>query len=100
MRQIYANDTKQHRAMPRVASRFASAPEGSYTKRLFNDASLLQSKITEEADELCRAETPDDVAFEAADLLYFALTKCIASGVGHRDLLHGRYPSRPISNVG
>ncbi|KAL1722465.1 histidinol dehydrogenase-domain-containing protein [Schizophyllum commune] len=69
-----------------LASRFASAPEGSYTKRLFNDASLLQSKITEEADELCRAETPDDVAFEAADLLYFALTKCIASGVGIADI--------------
>ncbi|KAL1698213.1 hypothetical protein EV121DRAFT_297435 [Schizophyllum commune] len=69
-----------------LASRFASAPKGSYTKRLFNEASLLQSKITEEADELCRSKTPDDVAFEAADLLYFALTKCIASGVGIADI--------------
>jgi phosphoribosyl-ATP pyrophosphohydrolase/phosphoribosyl-AMP cyclohydrolase/histidinol dehydrogenase len=36
----------------------------------------------EEADELCRAEQKADVAFEAADLFYFALTKCIAAGVG------------------
>ncbi|KAL1747727.1 histidinol dehydrogenase-domain-containing protein [Schizophyllum fasciatum] len=69
-----------------LASRLASAPEGSYTKRLFSDAALLQSKIAEEADELCRAETQDDVAFEAADLLYFALTKCVAAGVRVADI--------------
>ncbi|TRM67731.1 histidinol dehydrogenase-domain-containing protein [Schizophyllum amplum] len=69
-----------------LAARLASAPEGSYTKRLFNDASLLQSKIMEEADELCRAETQDDVAFEAADLVYFALTKCVAAGVSVADI--------------
>ncbi|KAF7292386.1 Histidine biosynthesis trifunctional protein [Mycena chlorophos] len=69
-----------------LRSRFESAPEGSYTKRLFSDPDLLRSKIMEEADELCRAETPEDVAFEAADLLYFALTKCIAAGVGISDI--------------
>ena len=36
----------------------------------------------EEADELCRADKKEDIAFEAADLLYFALTKCVVSGIG------------------
>ncbi|KDR83672.1 hypothetical protein GALMADRAFT_236003 [Galerina marginata CBS 339.88] len=69
-----------------VKSRLESAPEGSYTKRLFKDPSLLQSKLMEEADELCRATTKDDVAFEAADLLYFVLTKCLATGVNVADI--------------
>ena len=71
-----------------LKSRLESAPEGSYTKRLFNDADLLRSKIMEEADELCRATTKEDVAFEAADLLYFALTKCLAAGVNIADIEH------------
>ncbi|GLB33881.1 putative histidine biosynthesis trifunctional protein [Lyophyllum shimeji] len=65
-----------------LRSRLASAPGGSYTRRLFDDSSLLHSKIMEEADELCRAEDTKDVAFEAADLLYFALAKCVQAGVG------------------
>lgn len=69
-----------------LRARLVSAPEGSYTKRLFNDAELLRSKVMEEADELCRAEKKEDVAFEAADLLYFALTKCVAAGVGIADI--------------
>ncbi|KAJ7129588.1 histidinol dehydrogenase-domain-containing protein [Mycena epipterygia] len=69
-----------------LRSRFESAPEGSYTKRLFSDPELLRSKIMEEADELCRADHKEDVAFEAADLFYFALTKCIAAGVGISDI--------------
>ncbi|KAK0468257.1 histidinol dehydrogenase-domain-containing protein [Desarmillaria tabescens] len=69
-----------------LLSRLASAPQGSYTKRLFNDPQLLRSKIMEEADELCSAETKEDVAFEAADLVYFALTKCVAAGVTIADI--------------
>ncbi|KAF5387768.1 hypothetical protein D9615_000471 [Tricholomella constricta] len=65
-----------------LRSRLASAPTGSYTRRLFDDSSLLQSKIMEEADELCRAVEKKDVAFEAADLLYFALAKCVQAGIG------------------
>ena len=64
-----------------LASRLASAPEGSYTKRLFTDAELLRAKIMEEANELCDATEKDDIAFEAADLLYFALVKCASAGV-------------------
>ena len=40
----------------------------------------------EEADELCRANTAEELAFEAADLLYFALTRCIAWGVSLADI--------------
>lgn len=69
-----------------LRSRLENAPEGSYTKRLFNDPELLKSKIMEEADELCHATHPDEVAFEAADLIYFALTKCVAAGVSIADV--------------
>lgn len=40
----------------------------------------------EEAEELCRATSKEDIAFEAADLLYFALTKCTAAGVSLEDI--------------
>ena len=66
--------------------RKASAPPGSYTARLFSDPKLLQAKIMEEADELCEAQSKEEVAAEAADLLYFALTRCIAAGVNLRDI--------------
>ncbi|KAG6875335.1 hypothetical protein C0992_004245 [Termitomyces sp. T32_za158] len=69
-----------------LRSRLSSAPEGSYTRRLFNDPSLLQSKIMEEADELCHAVNKQDVAFEAADLFYFAMTKCVQAGVGIKEI--------------
>ncbi|KAI8963623.1 histidine biosynthesis trifunctional-protein [Daldinia sp. FL1419] len=69
-----------------LLSRKQSAPEGSYTKRLFSDEKLLRAKIMEEAEELCDAKTPEEVAFEAADLIYFALTKAIGSGVRLSDI--------------
>ncbi|TFY56356.1 hypothetical protein EVJ58_g7697, partial [Rhodofomes roseus] len=75
------DEAKGLRALEKtLQSRLESAPEGSYTRRLFNDPALLQAKIMEEADELCRAVTKDEVAFEAADLIYFALTRCVAAG--------------------
>lgn len=40
----------------------------------------------EEAEELCRATTKEEIAFEAADLFYFALTKCTAAGVTLEDI--------------
>jgi phosphoribosyl-ATP pyrophosphohydrolase / phosphoribosyl-AMP cyclohydrolase / histidinol dehydrogenase len=63
-----------------------SAPEGSYTARLFNDPTLVRAKIKEEADELCQAVSKENVAAEAADLLYFALSKCIAADVSLEDV--------------
>ncbi|EYE99025.1 histidine biosynthesis protein HIS4 [Aspergillus ruber CBS 135680] len=69
-----------------LQARKADAPAGSYTARLFNDPKLAQAKIMEEADELCRANTKEEIAFEAADLLYFALTRCVANGVNLEDV--------------
>lgn len=64
-----------------LLARKKDAPAGSYTKRLFEDPSLLKSKVMEEAEELCQAQTKADVAWEAADLIYFTMTKCVAAGV-------------------
>ncbi len=69
-----------------LVSRKQSAPEGSYTARLFSDEKLLRAKIMEEAEELCDAKTKADVAFEAADLIYFALTKVVGAGVSLADV--------------
>ncbi|KAF2450599.1 histidine biosynthesis trifunctional protein [Karstenula rhodostoma CBS 690.94] len=69
-----------------LQSRKESAPAGSYTARLFNDSQLLRAKILEEATELCDANTKEEIAFEAADLLYFALTKCVSAGVSLEDV--------------
>ncbi|KAJ1951871.1 trifunctional histidinol dehydrogenase [Linderina pennispora] len=84
-----------------VEERKRNAPAGSYTQRLFNDAGLLKAKILEEASELGEAQSRDDVAFEAADLLYFAMVKCAAHGVSladverSLDLKHRKVARRP-----
>lgn len=69
-----------------LQSRKRSAPEGSYTARLFNDSKMLNAKIMEEAAELCEATSKEDIAAEAADVLYFALTKATAANVSLEDI--------------
>ncbi|CAG8651284.1 uncharacterized protein OCT59_028343 [Rhizophagus irregularis] len=69
-----------------LQNRKESAPPGSYTAKLFQNPDLLHSKIMEEADELCSAKTKDEIAWEAADLIYFALVKCIANEVPLTDI--------------
>lgn len=69
-----------------LQSRKESAPPGSYTARLFNEPKLIEAKIMEEAEELCQAKTKEEIAAEAADLLYFALTRCVAAGVSLEDI--------------
>ena len=69
-----------------LQSRRQMAPSGSYTARLFNDPKLLNAKIMEEASELCEATAQEDVAAEAADVMYFALTKAVAAGVTLEDI--------------
>jgi phosphoribosyl-ATP pyrophosphohydrolase len=64
-----------------VAGRAVSAPEGSYTRRLFNDPSMIASKLREEAAELAVAGTKPEVTAEAADVLYFTMVKLVAAGV-------------------
>jgi phosphoribosyl-ATP pyrophosphohydrolase / phosphoribosyl-AMP cyclohydrolase / histidinol dehydrogenase len=69
-----------------LEQRKSTATEGSYTARLFNDPGLLKAKIMEEAEELCQATEKKHIAFEAADLIYFALTKCVSAGVSISDV--------------
>ncbi|KAI5467330.1 histidinol dehydrogenase-domain-containing protein [Mariannaea sp. PMI_226] len=69
-----------------LKSRKESAPAGSYTARLFSDEKLLRAKIMEEAEELCDGKTKENIAFEAADLIYFALTKAVGAGVSLADI--------------
>src|SRR5690606_2038950 len=57
------------------------APDGSYTRRLFQDPELLRKKLLEEAGELAAAQSQDDVAWETADVLYFALVAATRAGV-------------------
>lgn len=68
--------------MDTLKSRKQSAPPGSYTDRLYNDSKLLHAKIREEAEELCEAESKEEIAWEAADVLYFTFVKCAKAGTG------------------
>jgi phosphoribosyl-ATP pyrophosphohydrolase len=66
--------------METLAKRAAAAPEGSYTKRLLDDSALLRAKLLEEAGELVEA-APEEVAHEAADLIYFTAVALTRAGV-------------------
>ena len=66
--------------------RKANAVQGSYTNRLFNDETLLNAKIKEEAEELTEATSKDELAWEAADLFYFAMARLVANGVSLQDV--------------
>lgn len=69
-----------------VRGRMESAPEGSYTRRLFDDPELLRSKLVEEAHELADAEDAEHVAHEVADVLYFAFVAAARAGVSLADV--------------
>lgn len=62
-----------------VCERIENAPAGSYTASL-NDRTVRE-KLMEEADEVCRAVTVPEVAWEVADLLYFATVIMARAGV-------------------
>jgi len=69
-----------------IESRAAEAPAGSYTRRILEDRALLGSKLREEADELAKASGRDEAAAEAADVVYFALTKAFTEGARLADI--------------
>ena len=69
-----------------VAARHQTAPEGSYTRRLFEDPALLEAKLLEEARELLGATGPEEAAWEMADVLYFALVAMRARGASLEDV--------------
>ncbi|KAJ5901754.1 Histidine biosynthesis trifunctional protein [Penicillium taxi] len=82
----FGSSTGLSRLQKTLQARKADAPAGSYTARLFNEPKLAAAKIMEEAEELCTATTKEEIAFEAADLFYFALTRCTAAGVTLEDI--------------
>jgi phosphoribosyl-ATP pyrophosphohydrolase len=63
-----------------LADRMARPVPGSGTGRLLADAELLAAKLREEADELARAESSEDVVRETADVLYMALVALARGG--------------------
>jgi len=56
-------------------------PVNSFTTKLFQSADFRAEKIREEADELIEAESFEEVRWEAADLIFFALVDALAKGV-------------------
>ncbi|MFN9344456.1 MAG: phosphoribosyl-ATP diphosphatase, partial [Planctomycetota bacterium] len=58
-----------------------TAPAESYTRRLASDPQLLGAKLREEAGELAAAQTPQEIAAEAGDVIYFTLAKLAAADV-------------------
>mmetsp|Transcript_27907 Transcript_27907/g.39416 ORF Transcript_27907/g.39416 Transcript_27907/m.39416 type:complete len:226 (+) Transcript_27907:136-813(+) len=68
-----------------LSQRLKNAPEGSYTKRLFDDEALLRDKLVEEAQELSEATEKSDVAGELADVIYFAMVRAVKAGVSIDD---------------
>ncbi len=69
----------------RLKDRIDSPDAKSFTRKLASDAQMLQKKLLEEAGELAEANEGDDryeVAWEAADVMYFSLVAMLNNGVG------------------
>jgi phosphoribosyl-ATP pyrophosphohydrolase/phosphoribosyl-AMP cyclohydrolase len=72
-----------------LRSRREAPPEGSYTAKLLADEALRHKKVGEEAAELVVASlrgNRDEIAHEAADLVYHALVLLQAHGMGLREI--------------
>lgn len=65
----------------RLHDRVVSAPDGSYARRLFENPTLLADKLIEEARELVDSTDRKDVVHEAADVLFFVMTRLAAEGI-------------------
>ena len=84
----YGTDPGEKSSMGRlyniIADRFANPKPGSYTATL--DAKRVREKVEEEAEELCEADTRDEVIWEAADLLYFVNVLMYKEGISWKDV--------------
>jgi phosphoribosyl-AMP cyclohydrolase / phosphoribosyl-ATP pyrophosphohydrolase len=78
----WGEDWGMGRLQRRISAIAADPPRTSNTARLLEESGLLSAKLLEEAAELGRATSPDDVTAEAADLAYFLTVKTAAAGVG------------------
>jgi len=61
-------------------------PEKSFTTKLFQSGDFRAEKIREESEELIEAQSFEEVRWEAADLIFFALTDALAKGVDIGDI--------------
>ena len=80
-RTCFGEDGGLGRLARRLGERARTAPEGSYTRKLIDDPTLLAGKIREEAEELIEARTREEIVWEAADLIFFTLTRLAAEGI-------------------
>jgi phosphoribosyl-ATP pyrophosphohydrolase / phosphoribosyl-AMP cyclohydrolase / histidinol dehydrogenase len=69
-----------------IRHRKTNAPPSSYTAKLFSNPSMLSAKIMEEASELCSAVSAEEIAEEMADVIYFAMVRCVGAGVSLDDV--------------
>lgn len=83
-RTCWGEDRGLGRLGRRIRSIADTRPTGSNTVRLLDDARLLDAKLMEEIGELISEDA--DVAAEAADVIYFALVKSVAAGVGIEEI--------------
>ncbi len=70
--------------MERLLCRMNESDEKSFTRKLANDATMLEAKLLEEAKELsdaCQQDDDDEIVWEAADVLYFSLVAMLKNGV-------------------
>jgi phosphoribosyl-ATP pyrophosphohydrolase len=105
-RSCWGEDSGLGRLGRRLAALAADPPQASNTAKLLEDSELLAAKLSEEAVELARASSPEDVVHEAADLIYFALVKAASAGVGvsqieaELDIRERRVTRRPMERSG
>jgi len=85
-RTCFGEDGGLSRLERTIQARKTDAPQGSYTRRLFDENRLLSAKLLEEARELTEAVTADEVCWEAADVLYFTLARMAQAGVTLADV--------------
>lgn len=70
--------------MHRLVERINDSDPKSFTRKLAADAAMLETKLLEEAQELSDAAQADDayeIAWEAADVMYFSLVAMLKNGV-------------------
>lgn len=74
----------QDRSISEIVQRLNQRVDGddakSFTRKLFDDPEMLRKKLLEEAQELSDADSRDEAAWEAADVLYFSLIALMRNG--------------------
>ncbi|WP_319559936.1 phosphoribosyl-ATP diphosphatase [Marispirochaeta sp.] len=71
-----------------IRQRRINLPEGSYTTHLFTSGEeKIRKKTGEEAVELILARNPEEIVYEAADLIYHMLVMLEALGIDYTAVL-------------